>query len=126
MTYLIDSDYVADYLKGKPPAVTLLDHLAAAGIAISAVTLAEVYEGIYYGKHPSQYKHGLRQFLRPIRVLAVNRLVAYRYAIISGDVRARGILIPPPDMFIAATAIQYHLVLVTRNLRHYQRIPTLQ
>lgn len=88
--------------------------------------MAEVDEGTSYGKHPSQYKHGLRQFLRPIRVLAANRFVAYRYAIISGDVRAPGILIPPPDMCIAATAIQYQLVLAPRNLRQYQRIPTLQ
>jgi predicted nucleic acid-binding protein len=35
-------------------------------------------------------------------------------------------LIDQPDFFIAATAIQHNLMLVSRNLRDYDCIPTLK
>ena len=46
MSYLIDSDWVADYLRGRPDAVALLPTLD--GRAISLITFGEIYEGIYY------------------------------------------------------------------------------
>ena len=49
MKYLVYSDYVADYLKGRPIATDLLNMLFQDGIAISIISFAEVYEGIYYG-----------------------------------------------------------------------------
>jgi predicted nucleic acid-binding protein len=49
MNYLVDSDWVADYLKDKPQAIAFLDSLSEAGIAISLITYGEMYEGIYYG-----------------------------------------------------------------------------
>ena len=50
MTYLVDSDYVADYLKRQRNAVEFLGWLLPEGPGISIITFAEVYEGIYYGK----------------------------------------------------------------------------
>ena len=54
MTYLVDTDYVADYLKGYQKATLLLKHLSPTGLAISMITFAEVYEGIYYGQNRTQ------------------------------------------------------------------------
>lgn len=44
MTYLVDSDWVADYLKGRTTAVTVLTDLFAEGLAISIITFAEIEE----------------------------------------------------------------------------------
>ncbi len=41
MRYVVDSDRVADYLKGRPAAVELLDSLLPRGLAISIVTFAK-------------------------------------------------------------------------------------
>jgi predicted nucleic acid-binding protein len=51
MRYLIDTDWLIDYLKGKSVAGQLLDALAREGIAISLITYGEIMEGIYYGKN---------------------------------------------------------------------------
>jgi predicted nucleic acid-binding protein len=40
--------------------------------------------------------------------------------------RLQGTLIPDLDLLIAATALQHDLVLLTRNRRHFDRIPGLQ
>jgi predicted nucleic acid-binding protein len=63
MKYLVDSDYVADYLKGQSHATTLLESLFSHGLAISIVTFAEVYAGIYYGHHPKHYTMIFHRFL---------------------------------------------------------------
>ncbi len=118
MTYLVDSDWVADYLKGRIPAVSLLADLFAEGLAISIITFGEVYEGIYYGTDPQHNEFIFRRFLRGVRVLGINRPIARRFARIRGRLRVEGQIISQPDVLIAATALQYDLTLLTRNLRH--------
>jgi tRNA(fMet)-specific endonuclease VapC len=125
MTHLIDSDWVADYLKGYQRAVRLLTTLPADGLAISIITYGEIYEGIYFGDDPAQHARDFHQFLRGVTVLSVSRLVARRFARIRGTLRAQGNLIPEPDSLIAATALTHGLILVTRNRRHFDRIPEL-
>ncbi len=126
MTYLVDSDYVANYLKGRTPATTLLDRLFPEGMAVSIVTYAEVYEGIFYGQHRANHERGWRLFLRTTPVLSITRSVAKRYACMHGALARKGQLIDQPDLFIAATAIEHHLTLVTRNLKDFARIPDLK
>ncbi|MFN8557175.1 MAG: hypothetical protein U0531_07410 [Dehalococcoidia bacterium] len=60
MTHLIDSDWVADWLKGHRAAVTLLRRLPADGLAISIVTYAEIYEGVYFGRDPARHEADFR------------------------------------------------------------------
>jgi predicted nucleic acid-binding protein len=55
----------------------------------------------------------------------ITRSIARQFALIRGDLRAKGLLIPDPDLYIAATAIHHNLTLVTRNLKDYDRIPNL-
>ncbi|MBA4181509.1 MAG: hypothetical protein C0506_13040 [Anaerolinea sp.] len=126
MTFLVDSDRVIDYLKGQPDAVVLLQGLATDGVAISIVTFGEVYEGIYYGRDPAHYEAVFRSFLSSTQVLGVSRTVARRFAVISGQLRLRGLPTPASDLWIAATALAHDLTLVTGNLRHFDRVPGLR
>jgi tRNA(fMet)-specific endonuclease VapC len=43
-----------------------------------------------------------------------------------GRLRADGMLIGDSDLWIAATALQYHLTLLTNNRRHFERIDGLR
>ena len=126
MSYLIDSDYVANYLGAKPYATELLSSLLAEGISISLITFGEIYEGIYYGRDPQRSEVVFRQFLRSVDILPLNRSIMQRFGRIRGDPRQRGQLIGDPDILIAATALYYDLILLTRNQKHFQRIPLLK
>ena len=125
MRYLIDSDWVADYLKGRESAAMLLADLFPAGLAISIITFAEIYEGIYCGHDPARHEQFFRRFLQGVSVLDLTRTVARRYARLRGELRQLGQMIDQPDLFIAATAIEYDLELLTRNVRDFERIPGL-
>lgn len=124
--YLVDSDWIINFLKGRLDAITLFRLLFGSGMAISIMTFAEIYEGIYYGYDQTKHETDLRVLVRDVPVLGINRSIARRYALVRGDLRARGLLIPQPDILIAATAMYYDLTLVTRNIRHFQRIRDLK
>jgi tRNA(fMet)-specific endonuclease VapC len=126
MKYLLDSDLVADWLNGQPEAIQLFSSIQQDGLAMSLISYGEIYEGIYFGRDPQAAEAGLRNLLRFVDVLPLSRAILKRFAQIRGQLRQQGRLIADMDLLIAATAVHHGLTLVTRNLRHFQRIPNLQ
>ncbi|GAC1524132.1 MAG: hypothetical protein NVS2B16_32550 [Chloroflexota bacterium] len=126
MTYLVDTDYVADYLGGMSWARALLQAHDAEGLSISLMTLGEIYEGIEYGRDPQRAEQVFQTFLTGVTVLPFNRVIMRRFAHIRGELRRQGQLIGDPDILIAATALHHDLILLTRNRRHFDRIPGLR
>jgi tRNA(fMet)-specific endonuclease VapC len=132
MTYLVDTDYVADYLKGQRHVADVLDPLLPEGLAISIITVAEVYEGVYYGQNRAQHEAGFQHLLQSMRVLGITPSIARQFAMLRGQLRAmpQGKALVQPkdnyDLFIAATAVYHNLTLITRNIQDYERIPTLK
>ncbi len=125
MNYLVDTDVVANALKGRAEEVTLLTNLSPQGLAISLITYGEIYDGIYYGRDPQANELIFQQFLRWVDVLPLNRTLMRQFARIRGYLRRSGQSIPDPDLLIAATAIHHNLMVVTHNTRHFSRIPNL-
>src|SRR5215207_4488789 len=100
MTYLVDTDRVAEYLKGRADAVALLTRLRTDGLAISLITFGELYDGIYGAYDPAAAERLFRQFLRRVTILTLNRTIMRRFARLRGELRRRGQLIPDPDLLI--------------------------
>ena len=123
--YLVDTDWIADLLAGRSRAYSLLAPLVPDGLSISIITYAEIYQGIFFGQDPRRSERAFKTLLQDVRILPLSRPIARRYARIRGTLRVSGTLLPPQDILIAATAIHHDLTLVTRNLKHFQRIPNL-
>lgn len=126
MSYLIDTDWIVDYLKGKAPAVQTLESLAQARSAICLITYGEIYEGIYYGKERERHERGFAGLLQVVGVLPLGQPILEGFARIRGALRAQGQLIGGLDLLIAATALRHDLTLLTHNHRHFSRIPDLK
>ena len=126
VTYLIDSDRVIPFLRGRTAALELIASLDPLGLAISVITYAEVSEGVDSGRAGERQSAGWREFLKFVDVIPVDRAVADRFAAIRAELRASGMLIPDMDLWIAATALTHDLTLVTGNLRHFDRVPGLR
>lgn len=126
MRYLVDTDWLIDYLKGRETARELLDPLVHLGLAISLITYGEIFEGILYGRDPARYEQVFRAFLQTASILPLTERSMERFARIRGELRARGQLIGDADILIAATALDHDLILVTQNRNHFHRIPNLK
>lgn len=124
--YLIDTDWAIDYLKGLPSVISQLQAAADEGLAISVISLAELYEGVYGSGNVDRHLQGLRQFLGFVSVIGLDDAICRAFGQYRHRLRQHGQLIDNFDLLIAATSLTYQLTLVTSNLRHYARIPGLQ
>ena len=124
--YLIDTDWVIHYLHGHTAIVARLDELQPQGVALSIVSLAELYEGVYYSRDPEGDERDLNDFLRGITVLGIDEDICKTFGRERGRLRAAGLLIGDVDIFIAATAVQHGATLLTNNRRHFERIEGLR
>ena len=126
MSYLVDTDWVAEHLKGRAPAIDVLPALALAGLSISLITVGEIYGGIYFGRHPEGKEAGFRKVpTRCARVAAESGDHAPVWPDAWGTA-PNGQRIGDPDLLIAATALHHDRFLVTRNTGHFQRIAGLK
>jgi tRNA(fMet)-specific endonuclease VapC len=65
MTYLIDTDWVIDHLNHLERITRRLEERAPDGLALSLISLAELYEGVYYSRDPVESEAALQRFLNP-------------------------------------------------------------
>src|SRR5437762_10389243 len=98
MKYLIDSDIAVDWLLGKSQAIQMLSSLEREGLSISLMTYGEIYEGIYYSADPKASEEVFTHFLQDIDILYLNEPIMQIFARIRGELRAKGNLIPDPDL----------------------------
>ena len=126
LQYLIDTDWVIHYLNGRNDVVERLHILRPDGLGLSIVALAELYEGVYSSRDPEKDEQGLNDFLRGITVLGLDEETARIFGRERGRLRRAGQRIGDMDLFIAATALQYDLILLTNNRRHFDRISGLR
>jgi len=127
MAYLIDSDWVIDHLGEVEDAVQLLEQLADDGIAISIVTYMEVYQGVVRSSDPDAAQAQLDAYLNAVPVLPFSLAVARRCAQLRQQLKEQRQRVNTRalDLLIAATALEYNLTLVTRNMNDYRDIPQL-
>jgi predicted nucleic acid-binding protein len=64
MRYLLDTDWVIHYLNAHQGIVERLHGLIDEGLGLSIISLAELYEGVYYSSDPEGDEQDLNNFLR--------------------------------------------------------------
>lgn len=121
--YLLDTDTASFVIKRRTAG--LLERLAAVPpdrVAVSAITRAEMMYGLKALPAEHRLQLGARQFLKLVRVLAWDGEAADYYADIRHQLVSTGRVIGEMDMMIAAHALSAGAVLVTNNMRHFERI----
>lgn len=126
MRYLLDTNICIYSLNRRPPEV--LERLAQVGptaVAISVITLLELRHGAEKSQDPAKSHGKLDLFLRAMPVLEFDESAAEAAARIRAALDRRGTPIGDLDSLIAGHALSRDLVLVTNNLREFERVPGL-
>lgn len=123
MQYMLDTDTASYVIKGRSPGIEakLADTLPSM-VCISVMTQAELLYGLK--RLPADHRLHLivRQFLKIVRVLSWDTEAAVWYSGIRHQLVTTGQPIGELDMMIAAHSLSAGAVLVTNNVRHYERI----
>jgi tRNA(fMet)-specific endonuclease VapC len=127
MTCLIDTDWVIDHLNHIEHVTRRLEERAPEGLALSIISLAELYEGVYYSRDPVESEAALQRFLNPeLTILGLDKETCKIFGKERGRLRAAGLMIGDCDLLIGATALRHNLILLTNNRRHFERIEGLR
>ncbi|KAF0152494.1 MAG: PilT protein domain-containing protein [Ignavibacteria bacterium] len=126
MKYLLDTNICIYIIKKKPKAVlTRFARLKPESVAISSITIAELYYGISKSSKPNENTIALEQFLLPLIQIEYSKNDGHSYGKIRADLEKEGKMIGAMDLLIASQAVSRNLILVTNNEREFKRINDL-
>lgn len=125
MSYLVDSDWIIHALRGIPAFTQRLNELFDEGIGISIISMAELYQGVFYGYDPQASEARLLEFLRGYSVVQLDDDIVRTFALERGRLKEAGTPIGDMDLLIGCTALQRGLTLLSNNRRHFERLQGL-
>ena len=126
MKYLLDTNTCIFLMKGNAAVVDHFLNSRESGIAISSITAAELYYGVFNSQNVEKNNANLLNFFIGISILDFDSAAAIEYGRIRAALRKLGTPIGQMDMLIAAQAKSKGYTLITDNICEFERIEGLQ
>jgi len=122
--YLLDSNICIFYIRGKFALNKKLKNIGLHNCYISEITLAELKYGAECSNKVEENRALINEFAEEINILPIFDCLDI-YAEEKAKLRKSGNLIDDFDLLIASTAILNQLILVTDNVKHFDRIDAI-
>jgi tRNA(fMet)-specific endonuclease VapC len=127
VAYLLDTDIVIYWLTDRFPQIQeQIDRTDRGDIFLSAIGVAELYFGARNSGNPQENRELIDELVSWVTVVNFDHAAGALFGRIKAELKQAGKPVNDSDLFIAATAISHNLVLVTNNLRHFERIVSLR
>ena len=127
MKYLLDTNTCIRYINGRAPQIReQMRLLADTDIAISTVTMGEMFFGSAKSEHPERSRAKQDAFFIRFAHLVYDKAAADEFGRIRAHLERQGMPIGAYDMQIAAIAGVHGLIVVTHNTKEFGRIPWLR
>ena len=121
--FLLDTSIVVTIFSGDD---SVPKRLGQSGeIFVPSIAVGELYFGAYKSGKIAENLTQIREFITNSAILGCDVNTANEYGLVKNQLRAKGQLIPENDIWIAAIALQYNLILVTSD-KHFERINGLK
>lgn len=125
LKYLLDTHIVICVIKRRPIEVMGVFNENAGRMAISAITLSELFHGAEKSAKVAQTLAVVEEFASLLEVLPYTAKASQHYGAIRSALEKAGQPIGVNDLHIAAHARSEGLTLVTNNLGEFERVPGL-
>ena len=121
----MDTDFLIAVLRGDQSAIPVIEELDREKIRFTTVINAfELYAGAYYtGKKAVEEAKNL---LSKFHIINFDDTCAEKAGEIFATLKKKGMSLDVRDVMIAAVASTYDLTLITRNVKHFNRIEGLK
>jgi len=126
LKYMLDTNIVIYVIKRKPIEVLDTFNQHAEQLAISSITLAELLHGAEKSMYVERNLRKIEDFVSRLEVLDYTSNAAAHYGDIRADLERKGTPIGVNDLHIAGHARSEGLIVVTNNLREFERVEGLR
>ena len=126
--YLLDTNIVSEVLRRRPDpkVIARLSQVEPEEIHASVITLFELRFGSMLRDDAAKFWQKIETEILPlVRWLDVDRSVASKAGDIAAKLQKLGTPIGVSDCLIGGTALVHNLVIVSRNVRHFEKIADL-
>lgn len=121
MKYLLDTNVCVHFFRGKFNLIDKFQEVNLENCAISEITLAELFFGAENSSNPKKNYKLIDKFSEQVKILPIFNAINI-YAKEKVRLRKKGEMISDFDMLIGATAIANDLIMVTENIKEFNRI----
>jgi tRNA(fMet)-specific endonuclease VapC len=119
---VVDTDVVSFLFKGDTHAEAYRQHLQGKTLAVSFMTVAELYQWAYVRNWGEQKLAQLEERLRSYVVVPYDHELCKQWARICADRQRLGKPISVQDAWVADTALRHRCLLVTHNGKDFADI----
>ncbi len=124
--YLLDTDTVIYSLKGEPAVKKNLREHFHDPLKMSVITLMELYYGAHKSQKIASNLAKIKTLENSFEIVPISEKSAEVFGIIKAQLEKAGSPLDDFDLIIASCALSDNLVLVTNNVKHFQRIEGLK
>ena len=121
MKYLLDSNICIHFLRGKYNIIEKLNEVGIDNCAISEITLAELVFGAEKSDNPKKNHKLIEKFIGQLSILPIFDAIQ-TYGKEKARLQSEGKMISDFDLLIGCTAIENDLIMVTENIKEFDRI----
>ena len=126
LRYLLDTNLCIRLIRDRPRGLRPRFNTEADALCTSDVVLYELLHGAERSNRPAEVRHEVERFAARLSVLPFDDDAAAHTAEIRGTLERSGTVIGPYDLMIAGHARSRGLVVVTGNLKEFQRVEGLR
>ncbi len=123
--YILDTNTLIYFFKGAGNVADMLLSKSPKDIGIPAIVLFELALGIAKSTNPAKRKIQLDLLVSHVNIFPFGAKEAESAAMIRADLEKKGMPIGPYDTLIAGTALAANAILVTHNVREFERVSAL-
>ena len=120
--YLLDTNIIIAWLRGETAIANKIEK--AEEVHIPIIVVGELYYGATFSTHVQKNIKEIKKVTSNYNVLLIDEETAINYGNIKTALRKIGKPIPENDIWIAAIARQYELIVVTRD-NHFKKINSI-
>ncbi len=124
--YLIDSDILIYFLKGKQEVVQKLSQIPIDDLCISRINYTELIYGAYNSSKIDQNLKVIEPFLDSFKILEFTKTSSLIFAKEKARLKKNGNIIADMDLMTASIAIENDCTLISNNIKHFDRVKNLE
>jgi tRNA(fMet)-specific endonuclease VapC len=125
MKYLLDSNICIHFFRGEFNIIEKLNAIGLKNCAISEITLAELVYGAENSDNPGKNFELIDKFIDQLTILPIFDSIRI-YGKEKSRLRKIGKMISDFDLLIGCTAVEKDLIMVTENVREFERISNIK
>ena len=126
LMFLLDTDIIIYSLTGNETVQKNLNRHIDDAIAVSVITLMELYYGAHKSENISSNLAKIKNLEQSLDIIPIGMESTQVFGMLKFQLEREGTRLDDFDLIIASCALTNNLTLVTNNTRHFKRVSGLK